>query len=168
MSKRIIGLIGLALSLMLLIGCSAEKVVESGDTVKAHYTGTLEDGSVFDSSEGREPLEFEVGKGNIIPGFENAVYGMKTGDKKTITIPVDQAYGQRREEMVGKIPKAQFPPEMALEIGQTLQLPQPDGRAMPAVILDVDDSTVTLDANHPLAGKALIFDIEIIEIVKKT
>jgi FKBP-type peptidyl-prolyl cis-trans isomerase 2 len=168
MTKRIIGLIGLALSLLLMIGCSAEKVVESGDTVKVHYTGTLEDGSVFDSSEGRDPLEFEVGTGSLIPGFENGVYGMKVGEKKTIDIPVDQAYGQRHEELVGKIPRSQFPPDMTLEIGQTLQIPQPDGRAMNAVVAEMDDSTVTLDGNHPLAGKNLKFEIEIVEIIKKS
>jgi peptidylprolyl isomerase len=168
MTKKIIGFIGLAMSLMLLIGCSTELVVDSGDTVKVNYTGKLEDGSVFDSSEGKTPLEFEVGSGSLIPGFENAVYGLKVGDKKTITIPVDQAYGPRHEEMVGKVPRAQFPEDMVLEVGRTLQLPQPDGRAMNAVISEIDDSTVTLDGNHPLAGETLIFDIEIVEIVKKS
>ncbi len=167
MTKKIIGLTGLVMSLLILIGCSTEKTIESGDTVKVNYTGKLEDGSIFDSSEGREPLEFEVGSGNLIPGFENGVYGLKVGDKKTITIPVDQAYGPKREELMGKVPRSQFPEDMVLEIGRILQLPQPDGRAVNAVVADIDDSTVTLDGNHPLAGQVLTFDIEIVEIIKK-
>jgi len=135
-----------------------------GDTVKVHYTGKLEDGTVFDSSADRDPLEFTIGAGNIIPGFEKAVVGMNPGDSKTEVIPTEQAYGPYMEEMVVTIDRQQMPVEIAPEVGQQLQIKQPDGQVLPVIITDVSDGTVTLDANHPLAGENLTFDIRLVEI----
>jgi peptidylprolyl isomerase len=135
-----------------------------GDTVKVHYTGKLEDGTVFDSSADRDPLEFTIGAGNIIPGFEKAVVGMNPGDSKTEVIPTEQAYGPYMEEMVVTIDRQQMPAEIAPEVGQQLQIQQPDGQVLPVIITDVSDGTVTLDANHPLAGENLTFDIRLVEI----
>ncbi len=135
-----------------------------GDTVKVHYTGKLDDGTVFDSSANGEPLEFTIGDGNIIPGFEKAVVGMSPGDSKTELIPVEQAYGEHREDMIVVIDRAQMPPEMEPEIGQQLQIQQQSGQAIPVVITDISDSEITLDANHPLAGEDLTFDIQLVEI----
>jgi len=137
---------------------------ESGNTVKVHYTGKLDDGAVFDSSEGREPLEFSLGKQQVIPGFENAVIGMATGEKKTITIPSDEAYGAHRPDLVVDVQKDQVPPDITPEPGLQLQLRQQDGTAINVTITDVSDATITLDANHPLAGQDLTFEIELVEI----
>jgi peptidylprolyl isomerase len=123
-----------------------------GDTVKVHYTGRLDDGTVFDSSADRDPLEFTLGEGNIIPGFEEAVTGMSIGDSKTQVIPVDQAYGPHREEMVVVVERAQMPADMQPEIGQQLQIQQPSGEAIPVIVTEVSSEEITLDANHPLAG----------------
>jgi peptidylprolyl isomerase len=138
---------------------------KSGDTVKIHYTGKLNDGTVFDSSVNREPLEFTLARGQVIPGFEQAVLGMTPGESKTQTIPMTQAYGPYREEMVIQVNREQLPPDLAPEVGQQLQVQQPDGQAVPVFITEVTDSQVTLDANHPLAGEDLIFDIQLVEIV---
>jgi len=135
-----------------------------GDTVKVHYTGKLDDGTVFDSSAEREPLEFTIGQGNIIPGFEQAVVGMNLGDSKTEVIPIERAYGPYLEEMVVTIDRQQMPADMDPEIGQQLQIQQPDGQVIPVVITEISGSAVTLDANHPLAGEALTFDIQLVEI----
>jgi peptidylprolyl isomerase len=135
-----------------------------GDTVKVHYTGRLDDGTVFDSSTEREPLEFTLGEGSIIPGFESAVLGMAIGDAKTTLIPVDQAYGPHRDEMVVVIDRAQMPAEMQPEIGQQLQIQQPSGEVVPVIVTEVSEDEVTLDANHPLAGEELTFEIELVEI----
>ena len=135
-----------------------------GDTVKVHYTGKLDDGTVFDSSVSGDPLEFTIGEGMIIPGFEQAVVGMSPGDSKTELIPVDQAYGPHREDMVVIVDRAQMPPDMDPEIGQQLQIQQPTGQAIPVVVTDISDAEVTLDANHPLAGEDLTFDIQLVEI----
>lgn len=135
-----------------------------GDTVRVHYTGKLEDGTVFDSSKGGTPLEFTLGSGQIIPGFEQAVLGMSPGDSKTETIPVDQAYGEHREDMVVVVDRAQMPNDLEPEIGQQLQIQQPSGQAIPVVITDISDAEITLDANHPLAGEDLTFDIELVDI----
>src|SRR5690554_4008368 len=124
---------------------------KEGDTVQVHYTGKLEDGTVFDSSEERTPLEFTIGSGQIIPGFERAVVGMEPGETKTTTIQPEEAYGPHREEMTITVDRGQFPEEIKPEPGQQLQIQQPDGRAAFVVISDVSESTVTLDANHPLA-----------------
>lgn len=138
--------------------------VKSGDTVAIHYTGTLLDGSTFDSSTGRDPLEFVVGSGQIIPGLDVALPGMTVGDKKTVEIPSEQAYGPANPEMRQAVPREGIPEEIPLEIGTQLQMQTPDGQAMPVMVVDVDEATVTLDANHPLAGKDMKFDIELMRI----
>ncbi|SEW29932.1 peptidylprolyl isomerase [Cognatiyoonia koreensis] len=137
---------------------------KSGDTVRIHYTGTLTNGDTFDSSTGRDPLEFEVGSGMIIPGLDAAIPGMAVGDKKTVNVPCDQAYGQRHDEGIQAVPKADFPPEIPLEVGLQLQMQTPDGRAMPVTVAEISDTEVTLDANHRLAGQDLVFDIEMVAI----
>ncbi len=134
------------------------------DTVKVHYTGKLEDGTIFDSSIDREPLEFKIGNGNMIPGFEKAVLGMELGDSKTANIPYQEAYGEKRKEMVVEVPKAQVPDDITPEVGLQLSIEQQDGGPIPVVISEVSDEVIILDANHPLAGKNLIFDIELVEI----
>ncbi len=136
-----------------------------GDTVQIHYTGKLDDGFVFDTSLEREPLEFKIGAGFVLEGFEQAVIGMDLGESKTFTLSADNGYGPYREEMVMVVPKSQFPPHLTPEIGQQIQindkqLPQP----MVVVITDISDDGITLDANHPLAGKDLTFEIKIVTI----
>jgi peptidylprolyl isomerase len=129
-----------------------------------HYTGKLTDGTVFDSSIGRnEPMEFTLGQGKLIPGFENTVDGMAVGDKETVTIPAVEAYGEPRPELILKLPKDKFPENIAPEIGQGLQLRQPDGGMFEVTVTNVEDDGITLDANHPLAGKDLVFEIELVD-----
>ncbi|MEQ8537076.1 MAG: peptidylprolyl isomerase [Coleofasciculus sp. D1-CHI-01] len=135
-----------------------------GDTVKIHYTGKLKDGTVFDSSLSREPIEFTIDAGQVIPGFEQAVMGMTPGDSKTEMIPMDKAYGPHRDEMVLEVTRDKMPPDLNPEIGQQLQIQQPNGRVIPVVITDVTDSNVRLDANHPLAGQDLTFEIQLVDI----
>jgi peptidylprolyl isomerase len=137
---------------------------KSGDLVAIHYTGKLEDGTVFDSSRDRDPLEFSLGSGQVIPGFEAAVMGMSLGESKTEVIPSEQAYGPYRDEMVMVVDLQQIPAEIPLEVGIQLQLQGPDGQAVPVLVSDLSNSDVTLDANHPLAGETLIFDIELVGI----
>jgi FKBP-type peptidyl-prolyl cis-trans isomerase 2 len=137
---------------------------KSGDKVKVHYTGKLEDNTVFDSSKDRPPLEFTIGSGSIIPGFENAVIGMETGQSKTFTIPPDEAYGQPRDELKMEVNKSDFPDDITPEVGQQLQMKRADGNVINVVVANMEGEKVTLDANHPLAGKALTFDIELVEI----
>ncbi|NNF51813.1 MAG: peptidylprolyl isomerase [Gammaproteobacteria bacterium] len=137
---------------------------KSGDTVKVHYRGTLEDGTVFDSSEGRDPLEFDIGSGQLIPGFEAAVDGMAAGETSSISISSTEAYGPHREEMVMEVPRTQLPAEMEPKIGMQLQAGQGDEQFV-VTITEVQEETVTLDANHPLAGKDLNFEITLVEIV---
>ncbi|HEX8693792.1 MAG TPA: peptidylprolyl isomerase [Longimicrobium sp.] len=138
----------------------------AGDTVRVHYTGTLGDGSVFDSSQGREPLEFTVGAGQVIPGFDEAVTGMQPGEEKRVTIPADDAYGQRRPEMVGTVRREQFPPDIQPAVGQQLQMSQ-QGHTFVVTVTEVSGDEVTLDANHPLAGEDLTFQLELVEIVDR-
>ena len=138
----------------------------TGDLVRVHYKGTLTDGTVFDSSEGREPLEFTLGQGMVIPGFESAITGMKVGSSVVRTIPADEAYGPMREEMVINIPKDQFPADMPLELGQELQLQGPGG-VLVAQIVGIEEDDVMLDANHPLAGEDLTFSITLESIGSK-
>ncbi len=135
-----------------------------GDTVQVHYTGRLEDGTVFDSSFDREPLEFTIGTGQIIPGFEEAVIGMNPGESRTTNIPADQAYGPHHEDMVVTVDRDQFPAHITPSVGQQLQLHQPDGQMIMVTVTDVSPAHVTLDANHPLAGQDLVFDIELVGI----
>jgi peptidylprolyl isomerase len=135
-----------------------------GDTVKVHYTGKFDDGTVFDSSIDHEPLEFTVGEGQVIPGFESAVIGMSTGETKSTHIPADQAYGPHRPEMVIEVERGMFPSEMAPQVDQQVQVRQSNGQTFIATITDVTEDNVTLDANHPLAGKDLNFDIQLVEV----
>ena len=137
---------------------------KSGDTVKIHYTGTLDDGTEFDSSAGREPLEFSLGSGQVIAGFDNAVEGMAVGDSKTVTLPPDEAYGDRHEKLLQQVPKTSLPDDMKPEVGMALQTQNPDGQVMNLVIADISEESITVDANHPLAGQALTFAIELVEI----
>src|SRR5690606_7779868 len=140
--------------------------IKSGDKVKVHYHGKLTTGETFDSSEGREPLEFTVGSGQVIKGFDDALMTMSTGEKKTVQIPVDDAYGARREDMVVEYPKQEFPAEMVPEVGMQLNMSENQGNNFPVVITDIKEELVILDANHPLAGKDLIFDLEVVAIVE--
>ncbi len=139
--------------------------VQSGDKVRVNYDGKLRSGETFDSSKGREPLEFTVGTGQVIKGFDDGVLGMKPGDKKTVEIPVDHAYGEKNEDMIIEFPKTQFPEDMNPEVGQQLMMSNGSGQSFPVVIKEVKEETVILDANHHLAGQELIFDIELVEIV---
>jgi peptidylprolyl isomerase len=138
---------------------------KSGDTVRIHYTGTLEDGTQFDSSEGRDPLQFAVGSGQVIPGFENAVEGMAVGDKKSVTIQPEQAYGQRHDQLVQEVPKEQLPDGLTPAVGMELQAKDQSGQVMRLSVTAIGDESITVDGNHPLAGETLNFDIELVEIV---
>ncbi|WP_299777882.1 peptidylprolyl isomerase [uncultured Roseobacter sp.] len=138
--------------------------VKTGDTVGIHYTGTLLDGTKFDSSEGRDPLEFEVGSGQIIPGLDEALPGMSVGDKKTVEVPCAEAYGPINPQMRQAVPREGIPDDVPLDIGIQLNVQTPEGQAMQVMVVAVDEATVTIDANHPLAGQDLKFDIELMSI----
>jgi peptidylprolyl isomerase len=141
------------------------KQAQSGDTVRIHYSGSLSDGTQFDSSEGSEPLEFAVGSGAVITGFEKAVEGMAAGEKKSVTIEPDEAYGPRHDQLVQDVPKSALPDDVAPAVGMQLQGKSADGQVMNLTVTDVADESITVDANHPLAGEPLTFDIELVEIV---
>ena len=166
---RIYMILSLAvLSLLLVCGCggsegAAEKA-RVGDTVRVHYTGRLGNGTVFDSSAGRDPLEFTIGQGSVIPGFEQAVIGMSLGELKTVQIPAEEAYGPHREDLYGVVARDKFPVNFELKIGQQLNL-QSDDQVIQVTVVDVSAANVTLDFNHPLAGKDLFFDIQLVEIL---
>jgi peptidylprolyl isomerase len=138
---------------------------KQGDTVRVHYTGTLADGSVFDSSEGRAPLEFTIGEGNVIAGFEKVVIGMSPGESRDATMKSDDAYGDHRADMVMVIDRSHVPPDVNPEVGQQLYLKHESGHSFPVMITAVSEESLTLDANHPLAGKDLTFHIVLVEIV---
>jgi len=138
--------------------------VKKGDKVNVHYHGKLNDGSTFDSSEGREPLSFTAGQGQVIKGFDDAVIDMAPGDKKTVNIPVEHAYGERNEDMMMEYPISEFPADMKPEAGMELQMGDNAGNVFPVVIIEVGDEMVVLDANHPLAGQDLVFEIELVSI----
>lgn len=138
--------------------------VKSGDTVRIHYTGTLSDGTQFDSSAGRDPLQFTVGSGQVIPGFDVAVTGMTVGEKKTVTIPADQAYGPHDPRGLQVIPRENIPADIPLDLGNQLQVSTPTGQTMIVTVAKVTDEEVTLDANHRLAGQDLTFALELVEI----
>jgi peptidylprolyl isomerase len=138
----------------------------SGDTVRVHYTGTLSDGSTFDSSEGREPLEFVVGSGQVIPGFDAAVSDLEVGATATVTIVAADAYGEHSDEGVQVFPRDAFPPDASPEVGWAGELSAPDGQRVPATGAEVPDESITLDFNHPLAGQDLTFDITLVEVVE--
>jgi len=137
---------------------------KAGDTVKVHYTGKLEDGTVFDSSSGGDPLEFTIGQGRIIPGFENGIVGMVKDDKKTITTTSEEAYGSRREELMTTFDRSQLSDEIDPAVGMRLRMKKSDGGTIDVVVVDCNEKSVTIDANYPLAGKTLIFDVQLIEI----
>ncbi len=137
---------------------------KQGDTVKVHYTGTLADGSVFDSSVERAPLEFTLGSGQLIAGFDEAVNGMSPGEKKVVKIPAEKGYGPRRDEMKAEVSRGELPPDLEPVVGMQLQANQQDGRSMVVTVIEVTDESITLDANHPLAGKELTFEIELLEV----
>jgi len=138
---------------------------KEGDTVKVHYTGRLEDGSVFDTSAERDPIEFRIGDGQIIPGFENAIVGMSPGESKTTEVAAADAYGPHRDEAVVVADRDQLPEDLVPRIGQQLQVRQGEGEPMVVTVTEVSETSITLDANHPLAGKDLTFDIELVAIV---
>ncbi|MDX1277389.1 peptidylprolyl isomerase [Oceanihabitans sediminis] len=138
--------------------------VKEKDTVKVHYTGKLSNGQVFDSSLEREPLEFTLGEGMLIPGFEKAVIDMKVNDKKTVEIPVNEAYGEVREELFHKVDKAQLPQELEPQVGLGLVSKSEDGREHQFRIAEVNEDHIVVDGNHPLAGQDLVFDLELVEI----
>ena len=137
---------------------------KKNDKVKVHYTGTLADGTVFDSSREAEPLEFTIGGGDLIKGFDEAIPGMAIGDIKTVNIPADEAYGTANEEMVFQVERAQFAEDMTPEVGQQFQIDTPDGQQMVVAITAIEGDQITLDANHPLAGQDLTFELELMEI----
>ena len=138
--------------------------VKANDTVRVHYTGKLTDGRVFDSSLEREPLEFTMGKGQLIPGFEKGILDMKVSEKKTVNIPVDETYGDSRPELIQEVDKSQLPEDIKPEVGMGLVSKSPDGQEMNLVVKEVKEESIVVDANHPLAGQDLIFDLEVIEI----
>jgi peptidylprolyl isomerase len=138
---------------------------KNGDTVKVHYTGKLDDDSVFDTSADHEPLEFTIGDGRLIPDFEQAVIGMSPGESKTIQVPSTNAYGPHHEEMVISVDRKDFPPDLEPKVDQRLEVRQQDGQVFAVTVTDVSETKVTLDGNHPLAGKDLTFDIQLAEIV---
>ena len=140
-------------------------IAKTGDTVRVHYHGRLTSGETFDSSAERDPLEFELGTGQVIAGFDNGVTGMTIGEKKTVEIPFLEAYGPRNESMIIEMPKERFPSDMQIEIGMPLMMSDGQGQNLQVAVTEIQELTVTLDANHPLAGKDLIFDLELVEIV---
>jgi len=157
----------LLLGAILIPGCKAGDAAqaENGDVVQVHYTGKLADGTVFDSSVGREPLEFTLGAGQMIPGFEQAVLGMKVGESKTVTIPANEAYGPRLDDLIAEVLRERLPSDLTPEVGQQLGMNRPDGGVSIVTITGVSDNTVTIDANHPLAGEDLTFEIELVKIL---
>lgn len=139
--------------------------VRSGDVVLMHYTGRLEDGTEFGSSSGGEPLELRVGAGQIIPGLDSRLDGMTVGEEETVTVPADEAYGPRDERQIHVLPRTAIPPSVDLSVGRALEATTQEGRKMQIVVTDFDDDQVTVDANHPLAGHDLTFDVRVVEIV---
>ena len=138
--------------------------VETGQFVSVHYKGTLQDGEVFDTSEGRHPMEVQIGEGQIISGFEKALMSMSLNEKKVFTLDPEEAYGQKDESLTHSFPRADVPAEINPEVGQTVALSSPEGQQVPALITEVDDEKVVVDLNHPLAGQTLTFDIEVVGI----
>ncbi len=139
-------------------------MIENGQKVKIHYTGTLNDGNQFDSSAGRDPLEFEMGAGMVIPGFEKGVADMEVGEKKTINIPAAEAYGEKREDLVMNFERSQLPPDLEPEVGMMLQMQGPQGQPVPVTITAVEEAAITIDANHQLAGQDLNFELELVSV----
>ena len=154
--------IGIILVAALLVSGCGGVVAKTGNTVKVHYTGTLNDGTVFDTSIEREPLQFTIGQGQLIPGFEQAVIGMKVGESTTVNIPAAEAYGLHRDDLVFAMERSQLPDN--IEVGQQLQMMQTDGSTVVVTVIEISETTAMIDANHPLAGEDLIFEIELVEI----
>jgi peptidylprolyl isomerase len=142
-------------------------MIEDGQKVKIHYTGTLDDGEQFDTSTGRDPLEFELGAGMVIPGFEAGVKDMAVGEKKSIHIPAAEAYGERREDMIMEFERSRLPEDLKPEVGMHLQMQGPQGQPVAVKITSVAEASITIDANHPLAGRNLNFDLELVEIIRQ-
>jgi FKBP-type peptidyl-prolyl cis-trans isomerase 2 len=140
---------------------------KTGDTVKIRFTGKLDDGTVFGSTAGAEPIEFKLGAGRIIPGVEKAVEGMNVGESKRVKVEAEQAYGEHRAELVQEVSRDRFPKEVEPKVGQEFEIPQQEGRRAAVRVVEVSDSSVKLDANHPLAGRDLTFDLELVEIPSK-
>lgn len=166
--SHIVLLVILLLGAILISGCNttpAAAQAKNGDTVQVNYTGKLADGTVFDSSVGRAPLEFTLGAGKIIPGFEKAIMGMKVGEKKIVTIPANEAYGPHRDDLTLEIPRKELPANITPQVGLQLQSNRGDGSIIVVTITKVSEATVTVDANHPLAGKDLTFEIELVKIL---
>lgn len=138
-----------------------------GDTVQVHYEGRLDDGTTFDSSRDREPIEFTIGEGEVVPGFEEAVTGMTAGERKTTTIPAENAYGDRVDDLMFSVSRDQVPEGMDVKVGDQLSVGLPSGETVPMQVAGVDEDSLTLDANHPLAGKDLTFDLELVRIHEK-
>lgn len=138
---------------------------KSGDTVKIHYTGALDDGTEFDTSKGKDPLEVTLGSGQVIPGFEQAIQGMAVGEEKSVNIPPEEAYGPRREQMVQEVPKSALPADLEPTEGMALRAQARDGQPLNLTVTEVKDETIVVDGNHPLAGQALNFDIQLVDIV---
>ena len=168
MTKKVyIFTLAVILGISSITGCSGNeqlRTAKDGDTVLVHYKGTLEDGSVFDTSRDREPLEFILGSGSMIVGFDKAVHGMRVGDIKKVIIPADEAYGQHRDDLVFMLERETLPEGLEPTIGQQLEMSQADGRSITVIVTDFSESSITVDANHRLAGKELTFEIELIEI----
>lgn len=138
--------------------------VENGMTIKVHYTGSLDNGEVFDSSKDREPLEVTLGQGQLIKGFENALLGMSLNEQKTVTIPPEEAYGFRDENALKSFPKEQLPPDLDVQVGQTVGLMSSQGQQIPATVVQVNEAGITVDLNHPLAGEPLTFELEVVQM----
>jgi len=166
--NSILILIGIMVTVVMIVsGCGGGEIVQakSGDTVRVHYTLKLDDGTIFDSSSGGDPMQFTIGEGQLIPGFEQAVIGMKLGEEKTVKIPSAEAYGPYRDELVKVIDRTEFPADIEPQVGQQLELELEDGRQVLVLVTEISESGVTLDANHPLAGKDLTFDIQLVDII---
>ena len=140
------------------------KEVKNGSIVKIHYTGKFEDGRVFDQLQGKDTLQFKVGNKEVIAGLDKQIIGMKEGDKKTITVSPEEGYGQRKDQLVKKLPRSNFPQNMELKIGMTIALKLPDGKLLPMRVIEINDNEVTVDLNHPLAGKNMVFEVEIVQV----
>jgi len=164
--KKLIFVLMSAALVFAIVSCSGELRAKDGDNIKAHYTGHFEDGTEFASSYGHDPVEFAIGSSTFIPGFEIAFIGMAPGDRKSVTVPPMEGYGDLHSELIATVPKTIFPDTLPLDSGLYLEMQRPDGTPFNVVITNVMEDSVTVDANHPLAGKTLVFDIELIEIVK--
>ncbi len=167
LTKLCVFILVIILGMSSLTGCTGKEdsqVAKDGDTVKVHYKGTLEDGTEFDTSRGRQPLEFTLGAGNVILGFDKAVNGMRVGEIKTVTIPEEEAYGPRNDELVIIVGRDELPENMEPSIGQQLQVTQPDGGTAIVVVTGVSEDSITVDGNHPMAGKDLTFELELVGI----